>query len=228
MRSGRAQAVLFDFGGTLDADGVRWAVRFHEAYLAEGGRLGLEGFESIFKESDRALEAAHSTRQMGFQVMVETQTGLVVQGCPDGDRVDARRIAARFCTGAIETVDRNRPVLERLSQRCRLGVVSNFTGNLDRCLTELGLSDLFGVVADSTVIGVAKPDPRIFTQALTALGATAGDSWMVGDNFETDIRPARALGLHTCWLTTADRSPPAETSPTARIARLTDLEAVFR
>ena len=39
--------ILFDFGGTLDADGTRWSVRFHEAYRRAGGRLVLERFEPL-------------------------------------------------------------------------------------------------------------------------------------------------------------------------------------
>jgi len=47
--------VLFDFGGTLDADGDRWAVRFHSAYAAAGGRLTFAAFEPLFRKSDCQL-----------------------------------------------------------------------------------------------------------------------------------------------------------------------------
>src|SRR2546427_1211252 len=46
--------------------------------------------------------------------------------------------------------------------RSRLGVVSNFTGNLRPCLEELGLARFFAVLSDSAVLGWSKPDPRIF------------------------------------------------------------------
>lgn len=48
--------VLFDFGGTLDADGARWSVRFHSAYRAAGGVEPFAAFEAAFRASDRALE----------------------------------------------------------------------------------------------------------------------------------------------------------------------------
>jgi len=219
--------VLLDFGGTLDADGIRWAVRFHDAYRAEGGVLELEVFEPIFKDTDRALESRPDIGRLGFRSMVDAQAGMLAQACPDGSRIDAQRVAGRFYTATVATITRNRPLLERLSRQTRLGVVANFTGNLDRCLAELGLLHLFTATADSGVLRVPKPDLRIFTGMLAALGVPAAQAWMVGDNFEADIRPAQALGLSTCWLTTPDRALPPGDPPTARIARFTDLETLF-
>jgi len=223
MGFGAPAGVLFDFGGTLDADGVRWAERFHHAYRAEGGTLDFEAFEPLFRVTDRDLLTDSGTRSLGFRAMVSAQARLIVQATPDAPRIDAHRVAARFHAAATEVTRRNRPILIRLRRRSRLGVVSNFTGNLDLCLAELGLSELFTTVADSAVVGTEKPDPRIFTQALADLRAAPEESWMVGDNFEADIRPANSLGLHTCWLAPANRPSPPGALFTARIARLPEL-----
>lgn len=102
-------------------------------------------------------------------------------------------------------------------------MVSNFTGNLDPCLRELNLLDLFGATLDSAVVGILKPDIRIFRLALERLGATAEGTWMIGDNFEADIRPAAALGLSTCWIAPSGRAEPVPGVATARIARLPEL-----
>jgi putative hydrolase of the HAD superfamily len=225
---GSPAAVLLDFGGTLDADGIRWAVRFHDAYRAEGGGLDLEAFEPIFKETDRALEARPDIRRLGFRAMVDAQAALLTQACPDGEHVDPVRMAERFHRAALTMVRRNRPLLDRLNRRFPLGVIANFTGNLDPCLAELGLLDLFATTADSGVLRVAKPDSRIFTRMLAKLGVPAEQTWMVGDNFEADIRPAQALGLRTCWLTPPGRVQPPGDPPTARITRLTDLGTLFQ
>ena len=223
MGFGAPAGVLFDFGGTLDADGVRWAERFHQAYRAEGGSLDFKAFEPLFRTTDRELLHNSGTRRLGFRAMVDAQASLIVQASPDAGGIDSQRVGARFHAAAIEVVKRNRPILERLARQSRLGVVSNFTGNLDRCLEELGLAGFFEAVADSAVVGQEKPDPRIFTRALAALGAAPEESWMVGDNFEADIRPAQALGLRTCWLAPADRPSPPGALFTARIARLPEL-----
>ncbi len=219
--------VLFDFGGTLDADGERWAVRFHRAYAGAGGRLAFDLFEPLFRESDRGLEADATVRAMGLRAMVAAQARHLAGLLPPDDPVDLARAAERFHAEALAVVERNRPLLERLATRFRLGVVSNFTGNLDRCLAELDLLRLFAVTADSLVVGWSKPDPRLFLHALGALGARPEAAWMVGDNFEADIRPAAALGLATCWLAPAGRALPAPDVATHRIARLTDLPPLF-
>jgi putative hydrolase of the HAD superfamily len=220
--------VLFDFGGTLDADGVHWAPRFYAAYRAAGGAADYPVFERVFKASDRALERWPHIRTLGFRALIEAQAQLLRDALPDGTGVDAPGIAARFHADAVAVVNRNRPILERLGRRYRLGVVSNFTGNLEPCLTELDLRRCFAVVVDSAVVGVAKPEARIFADALAQLGTPAARAWMVGDNFETDIRPAAELGMRTCWLAPLDRPVPAGTATAVRIARLPEVEGVLR
>ena len=220
-------AVLFDFGGTLDADGDPWAVRFHRAYAAVGGRLGWPEFEARFRESDRLLERDPAVRTMGFRAMIAAQTALLRSLLPDGGSIDFDCVAQRFHCDSIAVVDRNRPILERLSDRYRLGVVSNFTGNLDPCLAELNLLRVFSVTVDSMRVGWAKPDPRIFKTALEMLKVDPPAAWMVGDNFANDIRPAVALGLGTCWLADPQRPAPTDSPAGKRIARLTELPALL-
>ena len=219
-----ATVVLFDFGGTLDADGIHWAPRFYAAYRTVGGSEPYDAFERIFKASDRTLEGFPRVRQLGFRGLIDEQARLLADTLPDGGALDAPRMATLFHAEALATVARNRPILQHLASLYTLGVVSNFTGNLEPCLAELGLRARFRAVVDSTVVGFSKPDARIFGVALEQLGATAGQAWMVGDNFETDVRPAAALGMRTCWLTPGDRTAPAGPAPTARIASLCDLE----
>lgn len=216
--------MLFDFGGTLDADGVHWSPRFHAAYRAAGGTLPLAPFEAVFKGSDEAMAHLPDIRTLGFRAVIEAQTRLLVSRLPDA--VDPAAVTRRLHDDAVAVVARNRPVLERLARRYRLGVVSNFTGNLRPCLDELGLSDLFVVMSDSALVGWNKPDARIFTHTLVALGGSPEGAWMVGDNFDADIRGAAALGMRTCWLASPDRVVPPGLEPTARIERLPEIENV--
>jgi FMN phosphatase YigB (HAD superfamily) len=220
--------VLFDFGGTLDADGEPWAERFHQAYVAAGGRLALEAFEPLFRHSDRQLELDPAARTLGFRAMIEAQVELLAGLLPDGRSIDSDLVVERFHHGALKVVQRNRSVLQRLAARYRLGVVSNFIGNLDCCLADLDLLPFFTVIADSALVGWAKPDPRIFQSALDTLGVGADDAWMIGDNIEADIRPAAALGLCTCWLAPPERAAPVGLVPTGRIPRLTALPDLLR
>lgn len=221
---GAARAILLDFGGTLDADGVHWCPRFHEAYRRLGGTLAYPAFEIHFKTSEVLLAESPGIRALGFRAAIDAQVRLLVQLLPAGAAVPGAEFARRLHEEALAVVRRNRPVLVRLGARFRLGVVSNFTGNLEPCLAELELLGLFAAVMDSGVLGIAKPDERIFLKALAGVGARAEETWMVGDNLEADIRPAHRLGLRTCWLAPPERNGPVDFAPTARIASLTELE----
>jgi FMN phosphatase YigB (HAD superfamily) len=221
--------ILFDFGGTLDADGTRWSVRFHEAYRRAGGRLGLERFEPLFRESDRQLAHLRGIRRAGFLATLEAQSALLTQLLGDeGEVLEPSLLTEPVYRSALAIVARNRLTLSRLAGDHQLGIVSNFTGNLDVCLAELELASLFDVVIDSTNAGFAKPDPRIFQLALLALDSEPSATWMVGDNPDADLRPAAVLGIKTCWLAAPeDHRPLPPGLPTARIERLSDLAGVL-
>ena len=205
---------------------MHWSSRFHAAYRAVGGGLDFAAFDSFFKASDEALARLPGIRALGFRAAIEAQARLVGL-LPD--HVDAGALAERLHAAALEIVARNFPVVERLHRRYRLGIVSNFTGNLRPCLEELGLARFFAVLSDSALVGWSKPDPHIFAHTLAALQASPQRAWMVGDNFEADIRGAAGLGIRTCWLAPSDRTAPpgAEIVPTARISRLPDVEQVL-
>ncbi len=219
--------VLFDFGGTLDADGARWSVRFHSAYRAAGGAEQFPAFEAAFRDSDRALARRTDIERLGFRAMVDAQAALLLAGLPDGAQLRAQSIADEFHATTLTVVRRNEALLARLHRSYHLGVVSNFTGNLKVCLQELGLMPYFTVVADSGRVGVTKPDPRLFQHALAWPGVTSAPAWMVGDNFESDIRPAAALGLSTAWLAPRSAKSPEAGLPTVRLTTLPQLAEVL-
>jgi len=219
-------AVLFDFGGTLDADGVPWSAQFHRAYRALGGAADEDTFAAAFRASDVRLGSHASIATLGFRAMLDLQTTLLAPLLPDGARVDHTAVVAAVHDAARRTAARNRDVLATL-RGLRLGVVSNFTGNLERCLDELGLRTPFDVVLDSTVVGMAKPEPAIFREALSRLGASASRTLMVGDNPFADVRAAAACGLCTCWLAPAERRAPDGVRFDVRIARLDELPAAL-
>ena len=223
------RCLLFDFGGTLDADGVPWGARFFDAHRRAGGGLEMEQFDALFRRSDAMLLGPQAVRGLGFRAMIDRQTAVLASLLPGGDPALAAHLADTFHRDALAIVRRNRPLLERLARVLPLGIVSNFSGNLRECLSELGLLPLFSVVVDSAVVGVAKPDRAIFTRALAALDIAAGQpAWFVGDNPETDVRPASELGLTTCWLAPAARARPAGLNPTHRIASLLELGGLIR
>lgn len=81
------------------------------------------------------------------------------------------------------------------SRGIRLGIVSNFDGRLTAVCSALGIAHYFSTVIMSGRMGYAKPDPRIFTMALTRLGVAATNSLHIGDSEVEDVEGARAAGI---------------------------------
>jgi phosphoglycolate phosphatase len=87
-------------------------------------------------------------------------------------------------------------LLERLrSEGFALGVCTNKLEGLSvRLLDALDMTKYFGAVVGPDTLGVAKPDPRPFHEAVARLGLPSKSAIMVGDS-ETDILTARNAGV---------------------------------
>jgi HAD superfamily hydrolase (TIGR01509 family) len=75
------------------------------------------------------------------------------------------------------------------------GVISNSNGSVRSILEETGLAAHLDFIIDSSVVGVEKPDPRIFHLGLREAGVAAGQAVYVGDLYSVDVLGARAAGL---------------------------------
>ena len=119
-----------------------------------------------------------------------------------------------------------RALLADLRPRFRIGIVSNFYGNLERVIDEAKLGKLVDAVIDSARVGTFKPAPGIFKAALRALRVDARDSAVVGDSLDKDCAPAQTLGLRTVWFNPngARRSGNAPDFTIADLAELKTLE----
>jgi putative hydrolase of the HAD superfamily len=90
-------------------------------------------------------------------------------------------------------------------------------GTFENLLTMHNLYHHFDALAISELVGVEKPDPRMFCHALDQLEIGREDysrTIMVGNNLARDIKGANALGMVSVWLDWAPRRPkiPADES----------------
>jgi putative hydrolase of the HAD superfamily len=77
----------------------------------------------------------------------------------------------------------------------RRAVVSNSDGRAEWHLEQCGVREGIEFVVDSHLVGVEKPDPRIFHIALERLGVAAGRALYVGDIRSVDEAGAREAGM---------------------------------
>lgn len=203
----RSPAVLLDFGGTLDSDGVPWLDRFLPLYR----RYGLDAPDPVltraFYDIDDHLAVRHALSGLGLAETLRLHAADAVERFDPRRAGAARGIHGDFLAGCRDSFRRNRPILDRLRRHFRLGVVSNFYGNLESVLASEGLRGYFDAVADSGVLGVSKPDAGIFLHVTRALGVEARDCVMVGDSLKRDMRGAEALGMRHLWLSPTAAAP---------------------
>lgn len=125
-------------------------------------------------------------------------------------------------------------LLERLSRRYRLGLLSNYpcTASIRDSLDRLGLLRFFDTLVVSGDVGFAKPHPATYETLLNRMQVSPAECLYVGDNWLADVQGAKRLGLHAAWVRehipyeTFDPQPgdfPAD----LELPRLLDLEAAL-
>lgn len=232
---GVAPLLLLDLDGTvLDGGGLPAAMRA----TCEGLADGLPGVPA---EALRAANTAAWSRlwpEVEADYMLGGRSGddigrvvwratLVACGVRGDDAVD-RAIALweQAERASFRPFDDVLPLLQECERRGdRVGMVTNGAASVQRDkLRTMGLADRFDPLVISSEAGVKKPDPAIFEVALAAAGASAADTWFVGDNLWHDVPGAVEAGIHAIWLDRDGATPAPDAPRPDRVVRsLTEL-----
>ena len=87
-------------------------------------------------------------------------------------------------------------ILEFLSLKYNLHIITNGFKEIQQAkLNQSNIDHYFLTVTNSEMVGVKKPNPKIFHYALKAANATIKNSLMIGDNLEADIKGALNIGM---------------------------------
>ena len=208
--------LLFDFGGTLDGP-AHWLDRFLASYRAAGIEITRIELDPAFDHATQVgYGATRVVARFGMTDLVRFLVGHQFEYLYKSGAESLReRLRAAGASGRhrfVETVtdsfvretngglSHSRDVIGSLKSSFKLGIVSNFYGNLDRILEEAKLTRFFGAVADSSRVRIFKPEVGIFEDALKKLQCSAESVAMIGDSLAKDCAPARKLGMRTVWL----------------------------
>ena len=101
-------------------------------------------------------------------------------------------------------------VLEKLSEKYRLGVISDTWPSIEQQLEYIGVSRYFSFTTYSCFLGVFKPDPRMFQDALAKSGVSAEEAVFIDDSVR-NLDGAAALGIFPI-LIAANPASDVETS----------------
>lgn len=132
--------------------------------------------------------------------------------------------------GEILIMEGAKTVLGILAPKYRLALICN-TGRtpgqvIRPWLTAAGLSKYLRVLTFSNELGIAKPNPDIFSQTLKKLGVVPERAAHIGDDPRTDVKGARWAGMIPIWFNSRQRDdvPPE----VRRVQHLDQLPALLK
>ena len=178
----RFRELLGPLGANPDDEMCRLA---HYAGMRECDRLGAADWPAV----DRVVARAAGVPEDRVDEALPAITRIYL---------DEDWIAA---PGAAETL------LALEAARLKLAIVSNASGRMEQMLLDNNICAAIeapmarvAVVIDSHVVGVEKPDPRIFAFALSALDVAPERCLFIGDTVHFDVAGARNAGLRPLHL----------------------------
>jgi len=116
-----------------------------------------------------------------------------------------------------------RDLLGKLQSRYRLAVISNSDGRAEAKTIQYRLREHLEFVIDSQLVGVEKPDKKIFDLALDKLQLPASECVYVGDIYSIDVVGATGAGLSPILL---DRNVK-ERDDCVVLSSVFELESIF-
>lgn len=119
----------------------------------------------------------------------------------------AKEIAMTFRNLSTRYIKKYRGVDKLLNylkgKGCKIYLLSNAQASFTIPeMLELDLVKHFDGIAISSDYGVKKPNKDFYLKAMNNFGLIPETTWMVGNDYECDIRPANELGLKTIYLET--------------------------
>lgn len=233
----QTKAILFDFGGTLDTNGMHWMKVLWQQYQTEGIGVTKEQFEECYVYTERKLGSEEIILPndnfydvLRKKVDIETQY-LVDKGYLVTEEVTRRayteHVAVRSYYMVKQNIARVGGMLSSLQNHYKLILVSNFYGNVATVIADFGINKYFSDVIDSAVVGIRKPDSGIYKLALERNNLHSDDAIIVGDSLKNDIKPAEEIGVRSVWLSTSEPSDENKRHAFAIISDILELSSIL-
>lgn len=208
METKGIKGIIFDYGGTIDSHGDHWSEVIYDGYKAAGLDVAKDEFRQSYVFAERALaKKRYIFPQHNFLDLMRIKIAVELEDLAARKVIDPAVVEemteriARYCyERARASVNDVRSVITDLAAVYPLVLVSNFYGNVESVLRDMDIRQYFNGVIESAVVGVRKPDPRIFMLGVVALGLRPEEVLVVGDSFRKDIEPALSIGCHVAWL----------------------------
>ena len=231
------KGIIFDYGGTIDTNGIHWGEVIAEQYRLAGIGIERELYRDAYVHGERTLakmpiiipeDTFHTLLKKKIAIQFEYLREQTTEGCFTTAKAD--EIADACYKKVKETLRTSCLIVEALAERYPLVLVTNFYGNMPVVLKEFGLEKYFECIVESSVVGIRKPDPALFALGVEALDLPAEEIVVIGDSYRKDIYPSTTLGCKTVWLKNicwADEPIEEGHAPTAIIDNIEKLPAIL-
>ena len=193
------KGLIFDYGGTIDTNGIHWGEVIWQAYSDAGIPVSREDFRDAYVYVERTLGSKpiilpdHTFREV-LNIKINMQFEKL------GLSENAQSIAEICYVNTVQIINRAKETLDVLAVRYPMILVSNFYGNIRAVLNEFGLTKYFREIIESAEVGIRKPDPEIYRLAIEKFNLTPAEVIIIGDSYKNDIAPANILGCPSIWL----------------------------
>lgn len=202
------KGIIFDYGGTLDTNSRHWSEVLWSKYEEYHVPVGKADFREAYVYGERTLARIPLVKpEDNFHDVLCIKTKLQMEYLIEQgklEQTDAMEYAVKIADSCYQYVlsvlEKTRPVVQSLSRKYKLVLVSNFYGNIRSVLKDFELDDSFSDVIESSVVGVRKPDPAIYRLGVEVLKLPAENVLVVGDSFSKDMVPAKTVGCKVAWL----------------------------
>lgn len=230
----QTRGVLFDLYGTLIIYGDMekawnaWYGVIYDAFQSSGLSLPeaqfrpyCQGFFERPEPTDKVAELTVVERRLQ-RLAEEVKVNL-----PQTVAVQAIERSIDVWHDYVQIDPTAREVLATIGQTRSLALVSNFdyAPYVHELMVRLELAPLFDTILVSDAVGVKKPHPGIFEQALQRLALLPEQAIHVGDSQE-DVEGALCAGIRPVWI---DRDRPGRwrASPELPVSRISSLHELL-
>ena len=204
MSASEIEAVLWDFGGVLTTSPFEAFNRF-------------EAVRDIPADFIRTINATNpeSNAWARFESsaisLEEFDAAFAEESAAAGHRITGREVVA-LLSGDVRPRMVN--VLKQCKAHFRVACITNnvksgqgpgMAGDADRAAAVQDVMALFDLVVESSIEGIRKPNPKIYSLTCERLGV-APEQAVFLDDLGINLKPARALGMQTIKVLTEDQA----------------------
>ncbi len=200
----QAKGILLNYEGTIDTNGQHWGAILWHKFQKHITGLDKALFNRAYAYSedvlatDEIIKPSHVFLDVLTHKITEQFNYLAGQGY-DLDYSVVQTIAQECNNLAHRTLSGTKRILESLSNAFPIVLVSNFYGNLNAVLAEFGIKQYFADVVESNHSSMHF-NTEIYERGVSKLGYAPEECVAVGDSYNRDILPSKAVGCKTVWL----------------------------